>query len=319
MKRYFKAILFAASMLTLVCSCEKDKELGDPSVEYLLEYSFNQDAASTYTKSGDYYLFTANITDSSTGDLLKLVFVSSEEKLSSGTYTCSVQDYAKDGNYIIGSKAKAENSNFKFGKYNKQYNIKGGDATITNNGGTYSVEGTFGLSNGLYVKIGFNGAINFVYEESQEAPSYNYIELTNEVSLSAGDGYVTIMMGTEGITATPNDWGGINVGGTGNYLSLDIYSAGGTLADGTYTISSEEKLRPGEFRIGTITEVEYMGMKFTNYSGALWYTLTDGESEVELITSGEVTVVKSGDTYTVCLNAGNNGELSVRYIGSLSL
>lgn len=319
MKRYLKAILYAAPILMLACACEKETALEDPAVKYLLEYSLNQGGECTYTTSGDFYRYTAFMTDPTTGNVLKLVFVSSTESLQSGTYSYQTEDYARNGNFIIGTKNAKQNSSFLFGEYNKQYNVKTGEATLVNNGGQYTVQGTFGLSNGLYVKIDFSGALSFEWEEPSVEVGYDYIEVTKEISSSASDGYVTIQVGTDGITTESNPWGGVSIGGSGNYLTLVIYSANGSLAEGTYTIGTGEAPAAGQFLAGSVQEVSMFGMTFTTYAGTQWYTVADGESTAVSITSGEVVVTKSGSAYTICLNGGNDGAISVKYEGSLSL
>lgn len=102
--------------------------------------------------------------------------------------------------------------------------------------------------------------------------------------------------------------------GTGQVLSIDFYTADGTVAAGTYTACAVGgTINEGEFGIGY--DVEMWGQKM------VWGTcVTPYESDtagtIAKVTDGTVTVEISGDVYTITLESSN---INAQYIGSLTL
>ena len=123
----------------------------------------------------------------------------------------------------------------------------------------------------------------------------------------------TLKVGTDGMYTVNNGyWSDIK--GTGQVLSIDFYTADGTVAAGTYTACEVGgTINVGEFGIGYDTE--WYG------NPVVWGTcVTPYESDqagtIEKVTDGTVTVEISGDVYTITLESSN---INAQYIGSLTL
>ncbi len=127
----------------------------------------------------------------------------------------------------------------------------------------------------------------------------------------------TLKVGTDGMytEVVNNGWyDETKIKGTGQVLSIDFYTADGTVAAGTYTACEVGgTINEGEFGIGY--DVEMWGQKM------VWGTcVTPYESDtagtIEKVTDGTVTVEISGDVYTITLESSN---INAKYIGSLTL
>ena len=127
----------------------------------------------------------------------------------------------------------------------------------------------------------------------------------------------TLKVGTDGMyTEVVNNgyYDETKIKGTGQVLSIDFYTADGTVAAGTYTACEVGgKINEGEFGIGY--DVEMWGQKM------VWGTcVTPYESDtagtIAKVTDGTVTVEISGDVYTITLESSN---INAQYIGSLTL
>ena len=127
----------------------------------------------------------------------------------------------------------------------------------------------------------------------------------------------TLKVGTDGMytEVVNNGWyDETKIKGTGQVLSIDFYTADGTVAAGTYTACEVGgTINEGEFGIGY--DVEMWGNKM------VWGTcVTPYESDtagtIAKVTDGTVTVEISGDVYTITLESSN---INARYIGSLTL
>lgn len=127
----------------------------------------------------------------------------------------------------------------------------------------------------------------------------------------------TLKVGTDGMytEVVNNGWyDETKIKGTGQVLSIDFYTADGTVAAGTYTACEVGgTINEGEFGIGY--DVEMWGTQM------VWGTcVTPYESDtagtIEKVTDGTVTVEISGDVYTITLKSSN---INAKYIGSLTL
>ncbi len=303
MKKIIILALGGALLAMSMISCEKEERSTNPLDTYLFEYGLTTAGESTYTNRGERFVFMGNFTDPSTSNALSLSIVSDSETLQSGTYTPSSLDFAVGGNYVTMDKSFP--TTFTFGQYGRTYNVISGEVAITNSNGSYSVEGTLGLSNGLYVKVSFSGNVSFTFFETNESPVIDYTELSKVISSSAGDGKVTLQIATDGITVEEGMWGN-TIGGSGCYISLDLYSADGSISPGTYGIGPEDgTIAPGQFAFGKNEEVSFMGMTFNIFTGSSIHTLVDGEDTTLCITSGEVVIEENGGVYTVKMNGLN--------------
>ena len=127
----------------------------------------------------------------------------------------------------------------------------------------------------------------------------------------------TLKVGTDGMytEVVNNGWyDETKIKGTGQVLTIDFYTADGTVAAGTYTACEVGgTINEGEFGIGY--DVEMWGNKMVWGTCVTPYE-SDTEGTVEKVTDGTVTVEISGDVYTITLESSN---INAQYIGSLTL
>ena len=127
----------------------------------------------------------------------------------------------------------------------------------------------------------------------------------------------TLKVGTDGMytDVVNNGWyDETKIKGTGQVLSIDFYSADGTVAAGTYTACEVGgTINEGEFGIGY--DVEMWGTQMVWGTCVTPYD-SDTAGTIEKVTDGTVTVEISGDVYTITLKSSN---INAKYIGSLTL
>ena len=127
----------------------------------------------------------------------------------------------------------------------------------------------------------------------------------------------TLKVGTDGMytEVVNNGWyDETKIKGTGQVLSIDFYTADGTVAAGTYTACEVGgTINEGEFGIGY--DVEMWGQKMVWGTCVTPYE-SDTEGTIAKVTDGTVTVEISGDVYTITLESSN---INAQYIGSLTL
>ena len=127
----------------------------------------------------------------------------------------------------------------------------------------------------------------------------------------------TLKVGTDGMytEVVNNGWyDETKIKGTGQVLSIDFYTADGTVAAGTYTACEVGgTINEGEFGIGY--DVEMWGTQMVWGTCVTPYD-SDTEGTIEKVTDGTVTVEISGDVYTITLESKN---INAQYIGSLTL
>ena len=127
----------------------------------------------------------------------------------------------------------------------------------------------------------------------------------------------TLKVGTDGMytEVVNNGWyDETKIKGTGQVLSIDFYTADGTVAAGTYTACEVGgTINEGEFGIGY--DVEMWGQKMVWGTCVTPYD-SDTAGTIEKVTDGTVTVEISGDVYTITLESSN---INAQYIGSLTL
>ena len=113
---------------------------------------------------------------------------------------------------------------------------------------------------------------------------------------------------TDGLTPTAG-WFGATYEGDGNYLKLEIYAEGGTLAPGTYVPNEigTDAVDAGQFKGGYDPE----GAK--DY-GTNWFTVVGGAGTSAHITDGTVTVTQDGDNYTIVVEST---AVKCKYVGPL--
>ena len=156
-----------------------------------------------------------------------------------------------------------------------------------------------------------------------EEPEFEGTELSVLLSATSnvanGTNSVTINLAEEGISSTqdPTTWQ-TTWEGEGHYLALDVYSADGKLAPGTYTAcATGGTIAEGEFGIGWDPgDLWGIGMVFENW-GTCWWSVSGGAAVAEAkVLDGTLTVAVDGDTYTITLESS---AVNARYVGELTL
>ena len=155
-----------------------------------------------------------------------------------------------------------------------------------------------------------------------EEPEFEGTELSVLLSATSnvanGTNSVTINLAEEGISATTDaNWQTVWEG-EGHYLALDVYSADGKLAPGTYTAcAAGGQIAEGEFGIGWDPgDLWGIGMVFENW-GTCWWAVADGAAVAEAkVLDGTLTVAVDGETYTITLESS---AVNARYVGVLTL
>ena len=156
-----------------------------------------------------------------------------------------------------------------------------------------------------------------------EEPEFEGTELSVLLSATSnvanGTNSVTINLAEEGISSTtdPATWQTVWEG-EGHYLALDVYSADGKLAPGTYTAcAAGGQIAEGEFGIGWDPgDLWGIGMVFENW-GTCWWNVAGGAAVCEAkVLDGTLTVAVDGDTYTITLESS---AVNARYVGPITL
>ena len=156
-----------------------------------------------------------------------------------------------------------------------------------------------------------------------EEPEFEGTELSVLLSATSnvanGTNSVTINLSEEGISSTtdPATWQTVWEG-EGHYLALDVYSADGKLAPGTYTAcAAGGQIAEGEFGIGWDPgDLWGIGMVFENW-GTCWWNVAGGAAVCEAkVLDGTLTVAVDGDTYTITLESS---AVNARYVGPITL
>ena len=162
-----------------------------------------------------------------------------------------------------------------------------------------------------------------------EGPTPDYTEFTKLLIVQPNQGYnesgqptgeytsFTLKVGTDGMytEVVNNGWyDETKIKGTGQVLSIDFYTADGTVAAGTYTACEVGgTINEGEFGIGY--DVDMWGTQMVWGTCVTPYD-SDTAGTIEKVTDGTVTVEISGDVYTITLESSN---INAQYIGSLTL
>ena len=187
-------------------------------------------------------------------------------------------------------------------------NLKAGEAIVTKTGSTYNVEYKDEESE---IWVAYTGPI-----EALDYEIIEYTALTQVVEVAPGEGTVTLRLASEGIVATYSEMMySYSYSGIGNYVFLELYSADGTVAAGTYKACAIPGwVQAGEFGVGFEYNYEYApGMFWPVDMGSTWFTL-DGAETKTYITDGMVTVSYEGDTCTIILESS---VANAKFVGQL--
>lgn len=211
--------------------------------------------------------------------------------------------------YMGADEAAAKNGSFIFGKTTVNGKaVKDGSVIVTKSGDAkeYTPEDVYTFDTMLFLEDG--SAYNFVWSGKLffEAEEVAYAEL-NKVGWSINYGmFGMTMLGidliSDGVVGTPGAWGN-TYSGEGNYLKLELYSADGSVAPGTYVPAKGDNPGPGEFKPGSAA------------GGTQWTVFAGGSSTTEFVTDGEITVSVDGSgVYTIVLECG---VANAKFVGKL--
>lgn len=226
------------------------------------------------------------------------------------SYTAAELSAAKTGNYVIGQTTVTDGGTTK--------RITDGSITVsyteaaTENDYNYTISTIIFAEDDSCYKLEWAGILHF----EPEPP----LEMTQLLSASSAFAYgggpsCNLVLATDGVSSYFDMATYSNVyTGTGNYLSIDLYTADGKLHEGTY----------GPCAVGgTLTEGTF-GIGYDNYAyaaygiilynqGTCWFTLDNSVSTADKILDGTITVTFSGDNFTLLLESST---VNVTYTGT---
>lgn len=307
-----KNILLSTVALAALVSCDFDSKL-DP-----LTGKFAKPTVATLTKvldtstekSGNLRNFTLEIvTDgvsgsagnySGNGVALYATLVCNDYFLKSNTYTPSATP--GNGKYLIGQTKVYADGVIK--------NVTDGSIIVNNNDGAYTLSAVVFAEDGTAFNLSWSGDI--YYE-----PIIEYVGLTTFISAASNAGFgnptISVKLATDGITTEMGAMGPAIVG-TGNYLSVDIYSADGKTFDlGTYVAGAVGvNAEPGQFAAGYVMDLGFMKMELGTY----WHTVENGVDTSIPVTDGTLKVEKNGDEYTLTIECD---AVKAQYRGPINL
>jgi len=302
MKKYIISLI---SGLALLSGCTKSavSPLSEDRYPKPKTYTLTQVETIDRTKDENGKFHFPLSLSSSEGDKLSLVMIADTYYLPSKTFSGSTADLAKSGNYI------AEESSFC---------PAGGNLSPLNTTGTVSVirnEDHYTLAGYLWTADEKAFRVEAAFDAHFE-PEAEPVKFPKLLVAKSGEGSVNVVFSTDGVTATPNMYGGVDYKGTGNYISLDIYSPDGKLYPGIYEPSTAGGyITEGKFGIAFESEYEYMPGAIVKLElGSRYYTLDNDNSSNVGLTDGTVKVEKTGSTYTISYK---NGDIWVAYTGAV--
>jgi hypothetical protein len=207
--------------------------------------------------------------------------------------------------------------------------IRNGTITITDNAGVLTIAGSgLGIQD-ISTQMAFGnlptlGSVNYqeATREVSATPLPNLLSasVTDLAAVSGGalSGYtVTLKIGEAGLTAVPNAFGGVDVSGTGAYVSIDFKRDAATLPAGTYNIKADAEAAVGDAIAGYALDLGFMQIN----SGSMWVSVNNNVPAETFITGGTVTVAESGGVYTITVNAttANGDPVNAVYTGPITL
>lgn len=278
-----------ASVALFAAACTEDA-LDDLSGKYPAPAATTYTAATDngVTKDGTKRIFDVTFTGTA-GETLNMKFVGDAYFLHAAAFTPADASVAKKGNYITGAGGST---------YNSQA-ITDGVATIAKDGDNYTISGTLWLADGSAIRLGGGGTL--VYEADPEAVALTKV-LSFTDNRANGTNSLSIQLATAGVETyfDPATYQTAYLG-SGNYLAVDFYSADGTLAPGTYSPAADASAEFTYVKGWDPGDLWGIGMFFTNW-GTCWWTVDEGITSAVHIESGDITVKKSGNVYTISYN-----------------
>ena len=109
-----------------------------------------------------------------------------------------------------------------------------------------------------------------------------------------GTNSITIALGTDGVSAAPNAFGGVEYSGEGFYITIDIYSGGGgAIAEGSYLPGTAGGvIEENQWGIGWDPgDIWGIGIDFKNWGTVYWSVNSQGSTGTNL-TSGLLTLAQ---------------------------
>lgn len=189
--------------------------------------------------------------------------------------------------------------------------LEDGDINVECTAGVYTISYN---KNGIFFE--FKGVIDGMPGEGGGETPVEYIEISNFLSATVNESVLSLQLATDGISLTPNAWGGSDVTGDGNYLKIDLYTENGSLAPGTYTPADNSALQPFNFAMGYDPgDLWGIGIDFKNW-GTAWMTRTAGEESGVNVVDGTIIVEADGNNYVVTLTSS---AVNVRYSGQIPM
>lgn len=310
MKLKLATILFAASVMVSITSCE-EKNLGEAQLPPLAGEIVLTDVLGTSgTRVSPNYVLGVELGNSS-GAVLEAKFASHAPTLQSGAYTEASASYATAGNYITGAEGTTLTLN------GEKHLVTAGTINLNAVDGTYTLKGIVKLNNGENYSISWTGS-GLVWEGLPQLKTLNTV-LSAQSNLANGQKSITLNLSDGNFTSEMDMTTYQTVyKGSGNYLAIDLYSEDGYLAAGTYKPSAQGgAINKGEYGIGWDPgDIYGIGMVFENW-GTCWWTVNETatpQTSAEKILTGDITVALNGTVYTITVD---NGDLYAQFVGEI--
>ena len=300
------------------------------SAENGQEAAFASNSVTVRLGNGDagYVYENWTATWSGNGNILALQLYSTDGKLHPGTYTPgSAGDSYGEGQYNIGFDLELAPGVVIPGQGSNWWTVTDGSAaaspvtegtvTVTLENGIYTIILDQG-SDGLQLK--YEGAVDALLVE--EEPDYSDYVVLPQILSTANNlegafgavSSVTLMFGTQDVGYVYENWTA-TYSGTGNILTLELYSADGKLHAGKYTPAEGGTAGEGQFVLGNDLEIA-PGLVIAN-QGSIWWSVTDGEATGEHLLDGEVKVRQTEEGFDVSY-VGHDG-LKLVYSGPVTI
>lgn len=189
--------------------------------------------------------------------------------------------------------------------------IEDGDIKVECTGGVYTISYN---KDGIFFE--YKGTIEGMPGEGGGDAPVEYTEIGNFLSASVNGTVLSLQVASDGISLTPNAWGGADVSGDGKYLKIDLFTADGTLAPGTYTPADNTALQSFNFAMGYDPgDLWGIGIDFKNW-GTAWMSRADGQESGVNVTDGTIVVEADGSNYVITLTSS---AANVRYSGPITM
>lgn len=299
MKLRFATILCAFAAIFSMASCTEEI-LGVGELPPLAGEVVLTDVVETSAvRLSPNYVFTLEL-KSAAGDVLEAKLASSSTALAAGTYTEASPAYAVAGNFITG----AEGTKLTVG--GETHLVTAGTITVAAEGGNYSLEAIVKLDNGSNYSLTWAGG-PVSWGEVLVAT-----KLTKVLAIQENQNKtVKIQLAEETVNMVQEGWT-TTYSGNGHYLSVEFFTEDGYLAPGSYTPSANpQQPKKGEYAIG------YDNAAYGDYglnSGSCWWTVADGVTSAEKLTTGNITVSVEGETFVITVD---NNEIYAQFVGAI--